>query len=344
MTRVIVAAAMGGLVAVLAACGDDDEDPEVTVSADPEATEAAPEPEPEETPDDGEEEAVPEPAPAPVTDVITEPSDKPLPEKMDRRLRNWLRQRHHVRSRISAVRSLPREEGGRRVLAVLTYSTYEGCMAEHRDDPRRGRERCREKMSSGEYGDPESMTHRLLLASFGATPSERPVGWGGSLEVGADVLLDDSCAGSIETLKEEDLDADGKGEVLVVYECDEGYVEERGEVWTEIAVGKMAVVAPDGRLLFARDLYSLESASAMTPMGNRGRRVRFQDENGDGSPDLIVETVEWEDSTFCEVDEDGFLSPKPGESDPDEYCSPAVDREVLLYDRATDEWEPAEGG
>ncbi len=350
MGRAIVAALVGCSIGGAIACGDDDEGEEVAVSADPEAEER-PTPTPEEPeeesadpqPDDEDEDGnEAEPAPAPVTDVITEPTDAPLPEKMDRRIRNWLRQQKHVRSQIASVRSLPRESGGRRVLALLTYSAYEACMAEHPEDPAEGRSACRRHRSSDDdEGDSEQMFLHLVVASFGPTPRRSPVGWGGQLEVTSDVVLDEHCAGGDDAkLDERDLDGDGEPEVEVIYGCDESYVDDRSEGLVSAQAGQIRIVRPaDGSVQLSARLWELEEFGATAPQGNTARRISFHDEDGDGTAELILESTYYDDGTGCtEPDEFGFIGRRPEDTDPDSPCEAEIRREVFPYDRAADRW------
>ncbi|MBO6936643.1 MAG: VCBS repeat-containing protein [Deltaproteobacteria bacterium] len=336
---------LGGWVVFAAfalACGDDDE---VTVRTDPETTTettdtAEPdEAETDEPEDDEEADTAPEPT-EPETDVIDAPTDAPLPEKMGRRLRNWLRQQHQVRSEIAAQHSTPREEGGRNVVTLLRFSPFEACVAAKEEAGTEGpaaREQCAETRDPQDWDLEPSVSLRLLMGHFTATPPRRPVGWGGAMEVPTDLLLEPSCSLAGDPVIESgDVDGDGTDEVTIRYGCSTGDSMNRGEVFAVSSDYYLRILRPDGTFQLAGLVTRSTADDTDTMNMQRQSDVRFTDENGDGNPDLVVETLEWEGS-ICSPDEVTF-------PEDDDYgnCAGSRERNVYLYVPERDAWDVPE--
>jgi len=335
------------VIAVLAiGCGDDDE---LTVRADPEAQATEPS-EPDEPTEvdsrDPDEARVEHTAPAPVepqTDVIDAPTDAPLPEKMGRRLRNWLRQHHSVRSDIAAQHSSPRDGGGREVVTILRFSPFEACVAAKEEagtESAAAREQCATTRDPQDWELEPSTTLRLLMGHFTATPPRRPAGWGGAMEVPTDVLLETSCSLSGDpSIERADMDGDGDHEVAIRYGCSTGDSMNRAESFVTSTEEYLVVARTDGTLQLPR--WTTASRAEDVEMANQQmqREIRFSDENGDDTPDMIVETLTW-DGSGCSPDEVTVID---DDSD-DEYgdCVGERARVVYLYLPERDAWDVPE--
>ncbi|MEM9190110.1 MAG: hypothetical protein AAGF12_13080 [Myxococcota bacterium] len=246
-----------------------------------------------------------------------------VPEKMARRVRSVLRERHGANVNFDAAHRIEVGEAST-VFAFYTYSAYDACVAQA-SSRAEGREQCRSSLT--EAGP--CLEAGLVRADIEASPAGRPADWGGEIEIQATRTLPFRCTlDEVEAFKFEDIDFDDRPELFVRYRSRVRSETLRGGVYDYYVEGHLGIFRDDLEpqvLLQVMDHTEGQMDSAMQQL----RLVDFEDEDGDGHPELRIETLEWEASGGpCERDAEGRPVPEDDEAI---LCNPEVERRVVAY-------------
>lgn len=300
--------------------------PPVPAPATPPAEPPAPSPPPEAPANDA------APTPPSYDEALARPA--PLPDKMGRRLKFQLRERHHARVELAAQLRLVHPDGGSTVFALHRFDRFEACVAAH---PERtaGRAACRGQLFDEDLGRvPGCHRVHVARARFAPPRGAQTEEHGGDLDLELEVPIESACAlDQVRGFELVDADGDGSQELRV----DLVFVDPRRDFITREAYTARARFAA----LYRRDL-SPQLVLAVAPVGNeestavaeRAARFELVDDDGDGRLDLALELADVEQGSACEFGDDLFPAL-------DGDCEGELLRKVFRYDPTLDLWSGA---
>ena len=261
----------------------------------------------------------------PDDEVIAEPkkpkepkgSNVPLAKAQLTQLRDALKAKHGVETVVKSSLLVTPASGDPIAFAVYEYSIFDECQKTST------KKECRKKLRGDrEMGETNDM--RCTKA------------WMVRAELGAKVALDEPAKvsvpctiGRVRGLFEADVDADSKPEVVldVVGKRETEGFREGGETYANRTV---RIFRLDGTSQFTLDVSWV--LIEFTPAEETSQRYGLEDTNGDGHPDLELQTVEFMGEDMTEFD--GVLW--PALDDPDVIHK--VSTQVLVYSPSADEW------
>jgi hypothetical protein len=264
------------------------------------------------------------------------PSEAAFSEKMQRRLRSKLREQHDARTQLASSLALPQPDGGVVVLALYEYSAYEACVGKSDGTPE-ARKECANPTDDNERvlaGLRKCTGRGLVRARFGP-PSKAQPAYGGELTVEATRPLQGGCTISkVRGFALEDVDGDGQAELAldIVAKTPETTfrTETQYDVFTRTVGWYRTDLAPQYESALCKWFHeSPEEADEST-----ARRIRLEDEDGDGRNDLVVDEIGYFNDGECDLDDTGWLK-KIGS---DEACSGELETVVWRYDAGKDQW------
>lgn len=324
-------------------CGTSDEPssapstptPEPAASEGPHDDEA-----PAEAPDEPEEPA--EPEPSATDEAPAMPDEEPprgerieMPEKMGRRIRNQLRERHHASIELREPIVLRDDAGATTVFALYGYSHYQSCMhdpatADSEDRAMDCQYQVMENAGVEREGDDITgyrvwRSWQVLRADVAPTLEGRPADWGGEITL-RETRVGGVTMRAVPSFALRDVDGDGEDELDVELRVTSPVsfygTGERVPGWQQVRAVYRADLEPQ----FTRVLLDTTSGRDNETGEATARRLSVRDDDGDGHPDLILETLEW---SIWDCDDEGWPT-----------CDglPEPTREVWRYDAAADTW------
>lgn len=258
----------------------------------------------------------------------------PLSDKMGRRLKFQLRERHHARVELAAQLRLVHPDGGSTVFALHRFDRFEACVTAH---PERaaGRAACREQLFDEDLGRvPGCHGVHVARARFTPPRGAQTEDHGGDLTLEAEVPVESACAlDQVRAFELVDADGDGSQELRV----DLVFADPRRDFLTREAYTTRARFAA----LYRRDLgpqFVLAAAPVgndeSTAVGERAARFALVDDDGDGRLDLALELADVEQGSACAFGDDLFPVL-------DDDCQGELLRKVFRYDPSLDLWAGA---
>jgi hypothetical protein len=302
-----------------------------------------------------------EPSPAPSKPAAEAPTDAPteapdastaapapepaslLSEKMDRRLRSALRSEHGARVELAAEIVNPTPAGGVEVFALFEFSEFEACVT-RAGGGKKARAKC--NPTAGDE-DPlpgwRKCTERGLVRATFAPPADGvEPGYGGELEI---VARKTELAGGCtidRVVRFELVDVDLDEQLELAYDVvskspDIGF-RTRAEYddYSRHAGFYRLDLEPQFETHLSDWHFEMLMGDPPTTVG----RLHVRDENDDGRPDLVIETMDHLAAADCNSDGFGWTTVDPN-ADPDDPCSAESlggDSTTLLYDATKDEW------
>jgi hypothetical protein len=275
------------------------------------------------------------PTTLPALSAVT-PSEAAFSEKMQRRLRSKLREQHDARTQLASSLALPQPDGGVVVLALYELSAYEACVGKSDGTPE-ARKECANPTDDNErvLAGLRKCTERGLVRAHFGPPSKAEPAYGGELTVEATRPLQGGCTiTKVRRFAFEDADGDGQAELALDIVGKTPETSFRSEtlydVFTRTVGWYRTDLAPQYESALCQWFHeSLEEGSEST-----ARRIRLEDEDGDGRKDLVVDEIGYVNDGECDLDDTGWLK-KIGS---DEACSGEVETVVWRYDAGKDQW------
>jgi hypothetical protein len=270
------------------------------------------------------------------------PSEAAFSEKMQRRLRSKLREQHDARTQLASSLALPQPDGGVVVLALYELSAFEACVGQSDGSPE-ARKACANQTDDNERvlaGLRKCTDRGLVRARFGPPPKAQPA-YGGELTVEATRPLQGGC--TISTVRRfalEDVDGDGQPELALDVVGKTPQTTFRTETLYDVFTRTVGWYRTDLSPQFESALseWFRESLDEEEGSGSTARRIRLEDDDGDGRVDLVIDEVRYHDDGECDLDETGWLRTIRT----DETCSGEVVTVAWRYDPGKDQWiEPA---
>src|SRR5690606_10044463 len=176
----------------------------------------------------------------------------------------------------------------------------------------------------------------LVRAHFGPPPTKQP-GYGGTLEVQATHALPGGCTVTkVRGFTLADVDADGQPELAVDVISKTPETTFRDESPYDVLTRTVAWYRADLSPQYESELTTWHEGTLEMGVGSSSRRIRLEDTDGDGRPDLVIDQIDYETDGECEFDDAGWL--KVDTVDPEGGCAGEVETTVWRYDEAKDRW------
>jgi hypothetical protein len=251
--------------------------------------------------------------------------DDALPEKMAKRIRYKLREVAKAPIALRGFIRSPNPDGSLEVFAIYEYSAYEDCVRSYATR-KEGREQCRQHLSNG-----GCVGLGAVRAHFGKPKAGATFETSGSLAVSSMAFADTLCTVSSEVAFVDDVDRDGKLE-MVIDEMTTYYVSgDRSP--DEYSYKRQLFIFPgtDGTGDFERVLDSWMAMTSRERSPSIEVQVQWPDLNRDGHPDLLVSEV-----PDCANDlMEGWTQSEEKEAE----CEKQPRKQTAyLFDKGSDEW------
>ncbi len=291
--------------------------------------------EPDQTPGVGRQGEAPGPAENEANEPAAEPGDNAaetvepmLSVKMNRRIRYALKKKLGTPVALSWILHEKAADGSSVVFAIYELSKLEDCVRKG-GGGRELRIECRETHGI------DRLQFGLVRADFATPGPDTPEGHGGAMKVEHRFELEQDGDDVQVAMKLQDIDVDDKLELVV--RIDYSWTEEasRGDSeFTPNIADYHVLDAEDLREQFAIRLeQETDEYTEMSGMASMSQ-VAYKDLNGDGHPDIVAHSAEWETLGTCEFDENDW----PIREEGDDLCHAIPERTDWLYDRQSDAW------
>lgn len=271
----------------------------------------------------------------PALSAVT-PSDAAFSEKMQRRLRSKLREQHDARTQLASSLALPQPDGGVVVLALYEFSAYEACVGKS-DGSAEARKECANPTDDNERvlaGLRKCTGRGLVRARFGP-PSKAQPAYGGELTVEATRPLQGGCTiMKVRRFALEDADGDGQAELALDMVGKTPQTSFRSETSYDVFTRTVGWYRTDLAPQYESALCTWFNESLEEADQSTARKIRLEDEDGDGRKDLVVDEIGYVNDGECDLDDTGWLKTIGS----DEACSGEVERVVWRYDAGKDQW------
>jgi hypothetical protein len=235
---------------------------------------------------------------------------------------------HHAKAKVRGSIALAGDAGASIGFATYEVSRYEACVGEHAD-AKKAKKECRAKFRGNEEeGEPDQMqcTDQYVVRVASLAP----------LEVGKpERLTKRSCTMKVRRIEAHDFDADGQQEILLETLGHEHTPEFRTGEQNDYT-RMFRVLRLDGTTQLALDV---EWGEHMDTVTGTAHRLGLRDDDGDGHPDLVVASRDFEGLAGLELDDLLWPEPEPEGGDLEVGPTKVV---RWTYDAAKDTWvDPA---